>query len=397
MFNYFSQAKCEHCGNNPTPHFFAWYFESMSCLLEGFRRAVSSSKITSIFLKTLTWLKITEIVIWFFSFVKIIKLNPNRKSCKISRAKVLWEEAEKRGIAMQEIFLFGKSLDCYVAKKVDSKTIFFSGLPRIPNVVSPNFEIMDDKAELKKLFIKNGLPVPLGGSCRNLGQALEIFQKIEKPVIVKPRLGSRGRHSTTFINTAEELKEAFRVAKQLCYWVVVEEQLEGPVYRATLIDFKLGGVLRGDAPEIVGDGTSSIQQLIKTKNSQPHLGVKDIIVSLELENFLKRQSLNLKSVPKFDEKIVLLSRIGVNYGGSSAEEFEICHPDTKELFVRAAKVLGDQIVGFDFIIPDITCSYKEQKCGFIEANSLPFINLHHEPFLGEPRNVAAMVWEMVGW
>jgi len=90
-------------------------------------------------------------------------------------------------------------------------------------------------------------------------------------------------------------------------------------------------------------------------------------------------------------------KIGVNYGGSSSEDFEICHSDNKELFVRAAKIIGDPIVGFDFIIPDIAKSWKEQECGFIEANSLPFVNLHHNPLLGQPRNVAAKVWELIGF
>jgi D-alanine-D-alanine ligase-like ATP-grasp enzyme len=112
---------------------------------------------------------------------------------------------------------------------------------------------------------------------------------------------------------------------------------------------------------------------------------------------LSRQNLKLLSVLDKGQTINLSEKIGVNYGGSSGEDFEICHPDNKELFVRAAKILGDPIVGFDFIISDITQSYARQKCGFIEVNSLPFINLHHDPLHGTPRNVAAKVWEMVGW
>ena len=105
----------------------------------------------------------------------------------------------------------------------------------------------------------------------------------------------------------------------------------------------------------------------------------------------------LNYIPSAGDRINLSEKIGVNYGGSSSEDFEICHPDNKQLFVRAAKVLGDPVVGFDFIIADITKSWKEQKSGFIEVNSLPFINLHHDPLLGRPRNVAAPVWDMLGW
>ena len=178
---------------------------------------------------------------------------------------------------------------------------------------------------------------------------------------------------------------------------MVEEQLLGPVYRATVVNFELSGVLRGDSPVVMGDGAKTIEELIKQKNALSHSGVKNILIDKTTEVFLLRQNLTLSSVPQKGEKINLTEKIGVGYGGSSSEDFEICHPDNKELFVGAAKVLGDPIVGFDFIIADITKSWKQQKCGFIEVNSLPFINLHHDPLLGQPRNVAAKIWDMLGW
>jgi len=174
----------------------------------------------------------------------------------------------------------------------------------------------------------------------------------------------------------------------------------------------LAGVLRGDPPFVTGDGQNSIDNLIKQKNQAAHPGVKDIVVSGEMERFLQRQmevkirknskfqipnSKPFAYVPEKGESVVLSEKIGVNYGGSSSEDYDICHSDNKELFIRAAKILGDPIAGFDFIIPDITVSWKNQKCGFIEVNSLPFINLHHDPLLGTPRNAAALVWDMIGW
>jgi cyanophycin synthetase len=100
-------------------------------------------------------------------------------------------------------------------------------------------------------------------------------------------------------------------------------------------------------------------------------------------------------IPKKWEIVYLSEKIGISYGGSSAEEFEIAHPDNKAVFEKAAKVFGDVIIGFDFMIPDITRSWKEQRCGFLEANSVPFINLHHTPHTGKSRNIAAKVWDMI--
>lgn len=405
---------CVYCGKNPVPHFINWYFESVNILLAPLRSFLIYNPFSLFFKKLFNFLNLSFRIVQFGSLLGIISFRNNVLECKVRRAQVLWEEAVKRGIKMKELLLFGRPFDCYLAEKSDSSSevstkggknfkskIVFSGLPRPINYNNSSLDWMDDKRLFKKMLQKNNLPLPKGKSVWNFSQARKIFIEIQTKdsyVIVKPRAGSRGRHSTTFVDNLEDLKKAYEIAKKLCFWVVVEEQLFGPVYRATLINYELCGCLRGDSPQVTGDGIHNIEELVKIKNNHPHPGVKDIVIDEEMERFIQRQFLKsaLDYVPSDGEIVNLSEKIGVNYGGSSREDFEICHSDNKELFVRAAKVLGDPIVGFDFIIPDITRSWREQKCGFIEANSLPFINLHHDPLLGIPRNVAAKVWETVG-
>lgn len=406
------KSNCPYCGNNQVPHGINWYFESLNILLTPVRQLVLYNPVTRLATRSGWGWGFAKFLLTVGEGLKIITRQPDITKCKVRRAQVLWEEAEKRGIQMQELLLFGKPFDTYVAEKIYPSSpehkvrLIFSGLPRPAGYLNPWLDLMDDKWKLKEKFLKEGLPVPLGASCSNFWQAKQIFNKIQSAskltansynlfAITKPRAGSRGRHSTTFVSNVEELKVAFKVAKQLCFWVMVEQQLTGPVYRATVINFKLAGVLRGDAPQIIGDGVNTIFQLIEIKNQHPHPGVKDIPVDQQVQIFLARQHLNFKSVLPAGREVFLSEKIGVNYGGSSREDFSVCHPENVELFERAAKVLGDPLVGFDFIIPDVTKSYKQQQCGFIEVNSLPFINLHHDPLLGTPRNVAAEVWNML--
>jgi hypothetical protein len=423
------KTTCVYCGKNPVPHWFYRYSESLNILLTWPRQKFLYNPLTGFFAKR-EWSSFLEkLFLDLGMFLGVIKLRGDVSLCKIRRAQVLWEEAEKRGIKMRELIIFGRAVDTYVAEKIRNpqSAIVFNGLPRPAGYVNKWLDLMDDKWLFKKIMMENNLPVPMGASCSNFRQARKIFNEIQnispnlKSVIVKPRAGSRGRHSTTFVRSEADLKKAFKIAKKLCYWVMVEEQLFGPVYRATIIDGHLAGVLRGDPPQVLGDGVHSIADLIGIKNSLPHQGVKDIVINDEMKRFTKRQ-LNqpgfgakghprlkdyLKTedapwsldeyIPLSDEIITLSEKIGVNYGGSSSEDYDICHPDNKELFITAAKVLGDPIVGFDFIIPNITVSWKNQKCGLIEVNSLPFINLHHDPLLGTPRNAAALVWNMLGW
>jgi D-alanine-D-alanine ligase-like ATP-grasp enzyme len=407
------KAACIYCGNNPVPHRLFWYNETLNVLLTPIRQKILYNSLTRLLRRSGRDGKVAAFFLSLGEKLKIIKRQSDILKCKVPRAKVMWEEAQKRGIEMQELLMLGYPIDTYVATKrlgVRSvsdraerdggerleKQVIFSGLPRPAGYINPVLDLMDDKGFFKKIMQRNGLPTPGGGMATSFFSALKIFNNIEKPVIVKPRSGSRGRHCTTFVASEKDLKIAVKIAKQLCRWVVVEEQLFGPVYRATVINFNLEGVLRGDSPQVVGDGQSTIAQLINSKNLALHPGVKDIVIDSSAERFLSRQNFALISVLEKGKAVSLTEKIGVNYGGSSSEDFDICHPDNKELFVKAAKVLGDPLVGFDFIIPDITKSWKEQKCGFIEVNSLPFINLHHDPLLGSPRNVAAKVWDMVG-
>jgi hypothetical protein len=420
---------CPYCGNNPVPHRFYWYTESLNIFFTPLRQKFLYNRLSSFFNSGLWLGRIGNFSLDLGVFFGIISFQKDAKLCKVRRAQVLWEEAEKRGIQMEELQIFGKPIDSYAAEKKYPSTlihnplplkikdngsrIIFSGLPRPEGYTNRWLDLMDDKWLFKKVMMENGLPVPKGASCSRYYEAERIFQKIQnsdssalnlkspisnlKSAIVKPRAGSRGRHSTTFVLTENDLKKAYKIAKQLCFWVMVEEQLQGPVYRATVINGNLAGVLRGDPPQVFGDGIKNISQLINIKNSLPHPGVKNILPDTGMELFLLRQNLTLLSVVPAGQAVNLSEKIGVNYGGSSSEDFEICHPENKEMFLSAAKVLGDPIVGFDFIIPDVTKSYKQQKCGFIEVNSLPFINLHHDPLLGTPRNAAAMVWDMLGW
>ncbi len=396
-------SRCPYCGNNPVPHHLVWYSESLNILLTPVRQKILFNSLTKFFKKRGFDQSLAKFFLKAGELLKIISRQKDVKLFKVRRAQVLAEEAGRREIEMHELLLFGKPFDCYTAKKLGnyeigkSSEIIFSGLPRPSGYANPWLDLMDDKWLFKKKLMENNLPVPAGRSVSSFKQALEVFNNIGKPVIIKPRSGSRGRHSTTFVSSVDDLKKAYKVAKQLCHFVIVEEQLFGPVYRATVVNFELAGVLRGDCPQVVGDGIKSITDLIKEKNQTPHQGVKNIVIDPSIELFLSRQGLGLTSVVPKGQVVNLTEKIGVNYGGSSSEDFEICHVDNKELFISAAKVLGDPIVGFDFIISDITKSWKEQKCGFIEVNSLPFINLHHDPLHGQPKNVAAKVWDMLGW
>lgn len=336
----------------------------------------------------------------FYRLMVFLKLGyytyqPNKKDTW--RSKCFWEEAERRGIKMYEFHL-GIIRDIFIAE-YKGKKITFDGLPRPEGEESASLSWMDNKGIMKEKFLRERIPVARGGVAWNFRQALRIFNKVEKPVITKPNLGSRSRHTMIHLNTKEDLKIGFRKAKKLSPLVVIEEELTGYLFRGTLINGKLVGVVRRDQPEIQGDGIHTIQELLEKENERPErMGpiFHKIVIDKEANEELARQKVKLNDIVEKGKVVTFSQKTSRGCGGTTTEVTDITHPDNKEMLEHVGRFLKDPLVGVDFIMEDITKSWRgEQHCGIIECNSLPFIDLHHYPLFGKPNNVAGKLWDLV--
>ena len=313
------------------------------------------------------------------------------------RTKCFWEEAERRGIKMVE-FHMGPIRDSFIAK-YKGKTISFDGLPRPEEMESDSLKWMDNKGIMKEKFLKEGLPVAAGGTAFSKRKALKIFNSIKKPVITKPNLGSRSRHTMIHLYTLEDLIIGFRKAKKLSPLVVIEEELNGFLYRGTLVGGKLVGVVRRDQPEVHGDGVHTVRQLMEEENKRPERNgpiFHKIVVDKETEKEFKRQNITLDDIPEKGRIIFFSQKTSRGCGGTTTEVTDSIHPENVKMLERLGAYLKDPLVGVDFIMEDEKKPwFEEQHCGIIECNSLPFIDLHHYPLFGKPNNVAGKLWDLV--
>jgi D-alanine-D-alanine ligase-like ATP-grasp enzyme len=313
-------------------------------------------------------------------------------------AQMLWQEAQAQGINMWECRLFNLPRNLFVATFPGGSCIAFEGIP-LPTDRTPAVAWMDNKGILKKKFQTLGFPVARGGYYFSPGRALSAFHTLTPPVIVKPHSGSASRHTTLHITTDSELLNAFESAKKLSPFAVVEEELVGSVYRATVVDGNLVGVLRRDPPSVVGDGTLTVAALIDKANEHPARKgpyFSPICLTSLAHAELSWQKVTLSSIPEKGRRVTFHQKINWSLGGTTADVTDEVHQDTRKLFEDISRTLNAAIVGIDFIIGDIRASYKTQpRCGVIECNSMPFFDNHHLPFEGKPRNVARKIWAMV--
>ena len=182
---------CPYCGNNPIPHYLNWYFDSINILFEKLQVGVLANPFISLINRFED--DISLFLIGLGRILRIIHLGKKPSKNTLSRAKVLWEEAEKRGLEMREVKIFDRSIDTYIVRKKIpgkhfKKIMVFSGLPRPKGANLAALAVLDDKALFKKTCLKNDLPVPRGGYARTYDEAVAIFDTITLPAIVKPRL-----------------------------------------------------------------------------------------------------------------------------------------------------------------------------------------------------------------
>ena len=315
------------------------------------------------------------------------------------RERVFWDEGVRLGVSIYGYRPFTKGRTFCVAA-YEGSTIVFGVIPRPRRRnVTPN-AWLDDKGVCRRVFGNYKIPLARGHVVRTDADVRALFRILTIPLIVKPSRGSRSRHTTTHIETLEELLHAVHIAKQLSPWVVIEEELKGFVYRGTVIGGKVVGVLRREPALVVGDGVHSIASLIMKENQDPKRDGPIFhtieLYSMEHNKELERQGFTLKSVPQKGEVVTLSQKASRGLGGGTTDVTDETHPEILRTLLRVAEILQDPLVGIDFIVADITKPWSIQpRSGVIECNGLPFIDLHLCPLHGKVRNTPRALWELI--
>lgn len=317
-----------------------------------------------------------------------------------NRSLVVVREARKRGIAISTITFRGKGIDVYSLER-RGRRFFFRALPYLViDRLSP--EAFDNKAALKQILEARGLPHPRGASCTGYRSARRlVLSEIGFPVVVKPLAESLSKHVTSNVWDEAQLAAAVAVAKRISARFVVEEHIAGDVYRITVLDGDVVAACRREPPHIIGDGMRSVQELIAAKNSDPHRGsprqknytLRKIIISPRTSAVLASQGVGLGSIPDAGQRVYLHDKLVLACGADIVDVTDVLHPANKELFSAVGKLCTVPLIGIDFIVPEISKPHYEQNCGIIEINSVPYIDMHHYPTIGAPRDVAARLWD----
>ena len=136
--------------------------------------------------------------------------------------------------------------------------------------------ISRDKDLTKTLLQSCGVPVPEGRMVDSPSDAWDAAEDIGLPVVVKPCDGNHGRGVFTNLMTREEVEAAYTAAIDEGSGVIVERFVRGAEHRLLVVGGKLVAAARGETASVVGDGQSTINELIDIQlNSDPRRGAHE--------------------------------------------------------------------------------------------------------------------------
>ena len=247
-----------------------------------------------------------------------------------------------------------------------------------------SYALARDKPASYEVLARAGVPVPehvtLSSSDRDAARAF--LARVGPPVLVKPASGGGGAGIVGNIDSTAKLERALVDVGRYHNTLLLERQVDGDSYRLLFLDGDLLDVLRKRRPCIVGDGVSSVEQLMVREyerrlaaGGEPD-GYPPLEVDLDSLFALDRAGVGLRSIVPAGTSIVVksASNFAAPDGVETLPASEVAGiiPPAR---VSAAS-LGVRLAGVDVVTVD-----ARQALGghgvVVEVNPVPGLMQHY--------------------
>lgn len=246
-----------------------------------------------------------------------------------------------------------------IARDKDFSNFFMKkmGYPIVPN---------------SKTFFSKSWGKAIGSPSKNIDAAYRYARKIGFPVIVKPNSGTQGI-GVSLVYNKQEFFRAMHSVFSGDKVALVQKLVLGKDYRLVVLDKKIISAYERIPLNVVGDGKSTIGQLLGVKQKQFIASSRDTRINIKDPRIiikLKHQKLSFRSVLPKGQKIFLLDNANLSTGGDSIDVTGKVHKFFTKLAVNLTRDMGLRLCGVDLIINgDI--SEKTNAFWILEINAAP--------------------------
>ncbi|MTI45950.1 GNAT-family acetyltransferase (TIGR03103 family) [Roseibium hamelinense] len=285
-------------------------------------------------------------------------------------ATIIVNEARRRGIQAEIIDAEGGFFRLsYGGRSVRCR----ESLSEFTSAVA--MSICDDKATTQRIVSAAGISVP-DQITADQGD-LVAFLEQHGSVVVKPARGEQGKGIAIGLKTVAEIENAIEVARNYSNEVLIEQCVTGQDLRLVVIDYKVVAAAVRRPAEIMGNGRSTIKELIETQSrrrSSATGGESKILIDAEAHRCLNEAGYGLDAILEDGKPLAVRRTANLHTGGTIHDVTGETHHTLIEAAIRAAKAIGIPVTGIDLMVKDP----REPDYAFIEANERPGL-ANHEP------------------
>lgn len=267
--------------------------------------------------------------------------------------------------------------------RLGKKTYFFREFDT-PFNNSSSAKIAEHKYCANQVLKRAGIPVPkataIHSSQFNNGRLESIISHLTFPLVIKPTLGSLGRHVYCNIPDIHQLKILMAQLFPISEWISIEE-FHGKLnsYRVLMFKKRVIGVVQRYPAHVIGDGTHTITELIDLANAKRAQLTDEfvpIVVDEEYQLRLNELGITLNYIPAEHERVVLCYTCNASRGGTyEALSTKICKKN-RQLLVNLMSLLNLDIAGIDMECIDINTPIMDSNGVIIEVNTSPSVRIH---------------------
>ncbi len=286
-------------------------------------------------------------------------------------ATIITREARRRGISVE---VLDRDAGHFALTFGGRTIVCWESLSELTTAIA--FCRCDDKSLTRRILLQAGIKVPDQIKAASQDENLAFLKK-HGSVVVKPSRGEQGKGISVDIQTQDALHKACKAAARVSDIVILEQYVQGQDLRIIVIDFKVVAAAVRRPARIVGTGRHTIRQLIQKQSRRRAAatgGESRIPLDAETKRCVGGQGHELDDVLAAEQKLEVRKTANLHTGGTIHDVTAKLHPEIREVAQRAARELSIPVVGFDFLVPEISGA----EYVIIEANERPGL-ANHEP------------------
>lgn len=245
--------------------------------------------------------------------------------------------------------------------------------------------------DLTRILLRDaGIAIPRALVARTFAEARTRMHatRLHFPVVVKPIDGSKGYGVTVNVTSDRELRQAIRHVRT--FWAqrsgeflrsfLVEKMHAGRDFRVLVLDGKAVACIERVPAHIIGDGRSSVAQIIERFNARRPASFR-LHIDAKVRAALRNNDATLHSILPKGKKIALRKNANISSGGVARDCTQSISPRFRRLSLRAANALQLRFAGIDILTQNIASNNPRAPYVILEINGAPDYDIHEKPIV----------------